>query len=783
MKRLKIVSLILAICMVLGMVAGCAGEPKDPSTPVEPEEPTILGTLDAPQNVTIDRDGLISWDPVEHATEYFVVINVGGTTSTHTVTNTSFVAPSTAQDFRVAVTAKAEGYNDSLSGRAEFKASVLSISAAKLRSGKTTTLEARLDGKLSPATWEIIEGGEYATITPAGVLTAKEVEQDTRITVQATSTQNTGIYTTRTFTILAKPELTAEMVSALANETHIEFGGQLTVDCYNIGISDEYYDTFLFDMTAAMDGTNWYAEYYDGNLGTTQFLYGKNVDGIASNVRLSYMNTEEYVPMLDANEQEITWEASGLYNNFKGLTLANFTFDEEEWAWKYVSTGNSDTLMQRMIDSACPYEFDPISLALEIAGGEIVGIVMKSDWSRSVVPGYNSLQTFEAVLNTGAENVEVPTITKYGTDEDHHPALNEALANMRALTSYTTKFRGIFQSLGSSSLSIEGYVETVTPEVCLFEEYTSTAGQSSYIDTFTGSYYGFKKFSEDVYNSFTGDKERPTAAARAFSGDFKNAKPSFEFAAELFRSYATSSDGSTTYFVDDAMNSVASLFYQSLGSDMQLYGMFATRGYTSQTSSFTPNVTMKEVNGTKYITEAQFFFSAGMLQGVIELEYSDFNTATIPAEKQDMITFTQREVPDAWRDFEITEQADEERVVNAADYLISFLGLSSDEELAQALPFFGTVLGDTFGFGMTSYLAPGGTNKLQPCVILYYDVLLDQDYTITSSLRKAEKLLRDNGFERNAHGEYVKNGVKVQVVDSSLDFNIYIWKESAPAQS
>ena len=47
------------------------------------------------------------------------------------------------------------------------------------------------------------------------------------------------------------------------------------------------------------------------------------------------------------------------------------------------------------------------------------------------------------------------------------------------------------------------------------------------------------------------------------------------------------------------MSYVATTFYYGVGNDINLYGIFATTGYTSETSSFTPYVVVD--NETKYI--------------------------------------------------------------------------------------------------------------------------------------------------------------------------------------
>lgn len=765
MKKLKVLSLIMALCMAVSFAA-CNGQAIDPDPDPDPDPtptPTVE-TLDTPANVSIDADGLITWDSVTHATQY--VVTVGG--EEHVVSTTYYQVSSIAEDFTFSVAARAEGYNDSAPATGSFAGVTLAISAAgDLRSGQRTMLTASVDGVQQQVLWSVTQGSEYATISSNGYLTAEEVEQNTEITVQATSTRNSSLTATRSFTIFARPALTQSMIDVLAEQTMLRFDGTLTVNRYNVGITEEFVDSYDYNVATAMDGTHWYAEYYDGTLGENASLYCANVDGIAQQASLSFMNTEEYTPMLDENDREITWENAGYYNNFKGLTVADFTFDDESWMWTY--TGSDATLMQRMIASANPYDFDPESLALVIEDGEIMGIHMVANPSLTVSYGYKSIQEYEGIINYGAGVVEVPTVNRYPHD-DLHDILNQALENMRSLTSYTLEFRSISQAYGTG-YTISGFTETITPEMCFFSPFDSVAGTSDYIDTYTGEYYGYKKIDDGLYNTFFLGDDGAYSAGRAFKGDFSAAKPSFAFAAEIFTSYYHDEEtGEYTFYVDDPMNAVASMFYQGIGSDMQLYGMFATRGYTSDTQSFTPYVTFRD----GYIVDAGFFFYLGNMSGVIELTYSDFGTAALPAAAEN-VSFETRNIPASWSDLTIYEspEGSEDVAVNAAEYLEEFLGV---DDIDAALPMFDSVLGDSYGFGMTTYQSVGGSSNLTPCVMLYYDVLLDDDYTITSSLEAAEGLLESSGFVRNAYGEYVKGNVRVAVVDNNLDFTVYVWK-------
>ena len=54
---------------------------------------------------------------------------------------------------------------------------------------------------------------------------------------------------------------------------------------------------------------------------------------------------------------------------------------------------------------------------------------------------------------------------------------------------------------------------------------------------------------------------------------------------------------------------------------------------------------------------------------------------------------------------------------------------------------------------------------------------LDRNYTIDSSMTAVREYLVAQGFERNSADEYEKDGIVIAPIDSSLDFNIYVWKK------
>lgn len=755
----KIVSLLLAIGLAFTFAA-CSADKE---------------TLATPSNVQVSESGVISWNAVENATEYVVVIN--GTE--YEVSSTSY-QPNVSGNFTYSVYAKAENYLSSAPSEEktytvpaiEPSGVTVGISGkSEVKSGESILLLAEVNGTPNTnVTWAVTEGSEYATISEAGRLQAKEVTGDKIVKVSATSKADGSVVASKAIVILSKPTLTQAMLDEAASSDTVGFTGYVNIGLYTFGIWEELASTFILDVSTSMNGTNWYAEYTDSSTGLKGSLYYANHNDVACQVSVSFANEEEYTPMVDDGDREISWEAAGLYNNFKGLTVNDFAWNAETWRYEYV--GDDETLPMRMAASANPYDFNAVDFSLLIDGNTIIGFRANSTEDYTLSLGYKAKEELVVAMNVGTETVDVPTISKYG-HEDFHDDLTAAIANMQALESYTLDFTELTASYYMSSGYVEsGFVETITQDNCYFLPFTVTTirGSEQRVYSPEGA-YGYKQIpGENLYNTYY-RTEDGFEATRAYEEDFSAAKPSFAFAAEIFTQYYyDEEDGTTTYFVDDYMSPVAANFYKGVGNDIALYGMFATRGYISTTQSFTPYVVVKD----GYIVEAVFYFYLGSVYGVVEIEYGDFNAAAIPDDLH--FDFEARRVPDSWAELTIiassdSSTTDEDYEMNALEYLQNFFG---DETIGERMPFFGAALGDTYGFGLPTTRTFASLNKMCRAIGFYYDVPLDTDYTIDSSIRKVEQYLVEQGFERNGYGEYVKGDIAVQVVDSSLDLLIYV---------
>ena len=644
---------------------------------------------------------------------------------------------------------------------------------SEIKSGKYINLKAVVKGTTDQSvTWNVVTGDEYVSITEDGVLTAVDTDSDHNIQVKATSKVDSKFSATKNITLVGKPELTQDMIDQISTDK-LSFDGYIQINLYSSGIFESLEQTYNTPIKTAMDGTNWYAEYQNGETGTEMQMFYKNHNDVACQIGVSFMNDEEYFPMVDDYGNEISWEEAGLYNNFKGLKVSDFKFNESIWRYEYV--GFDTTVVNRIIASANPYDFIPTTLSLIIEEGEILGIHSKASDDYSIVAGYNAKQELFVTLNYG-DMVNVPTISKY-SHSDEHDILAEAIENMRSLDSYTLDFKENTVTMGYSEMEI-GFKETITSTDCYFEPYNISYdiyGQP--IKTYQkGQTYGFRKINDDLYNSYyEAGIGKGYVASRAYESDFSNAKPTFAFAAEIFREYyIDEEEGTTTFWVDPIMSTVASTFYYGVGNDINLYGIFATSDvYVSINEQYKPYVVIKD----GYIIEAGFYFFVGSIYGIVEIKYSDFNSAELPQDNN--INFDTRYVPTSWSELTIEVSNDESTsteddvTTNALEYLKSFY---NDENIGERLPFFGNVIGDTYGFGLTTYYLPNGGNQMLPAVMLYYDVPLDLDYTIDSSIKTVEEYLVANGFIRNRNGWYQKGDICIAPTDSSLDFVIYIWK-------
>ncbi len=785
MKK-KLISFALIACMLFVLCA------------------CTVQTLDAPTNVKVSSNGLVTWHAVENATGYVVTVNG----QQFTVTDTSYQVTDISNGFKCSVIATADGFKNSApSEEATFTPPQKNIKVAvsgksSVRCGNSTTFTATVTGTENKAvSWSIVEGGEYATINNSGVVTTKaDINGDKRVIVRATSEEDSKFYGEKVLTINAKTELTKEMLDALNKEGNVAYSGYVNVSVYHERVFGDpiLLSTTILPIQTAMDGERWYAEYDNGI--SKQNIYYKNVDGVAYQIGLSLTNEESYTVLTDNTNNHMSWQNSGLYNSLKNLDKSNFTFDEETWRWMY--TGDND-LVDKIAASINPYDFVAKAdesgkkhFYLIIDDGEINGISIQSEVDYTIQPGESTYQEVFVAVNHG-DTVEIPTIQKYEYKSELHDELKAAIENQKKLTSYKLDFKELMSSPMTNNFTESGYLETVMSNICYFEPYEVKYLEGKEIHEVTpDKQFGFVKISENVYNSFNFDSDNAQfVASRAFNDVFGAARPSFNFAAEIFDTKVVdeNDDTRTTYYVAEQMSQVATTFYKHVGTDIDMYGMFAQRGRLNDVT-FTPYVTVQ--NGL--IVETGFYFYMGQLYGVITIKYSDFNEASVSQEVKDGLNldkFEARKVPSSWDEVEIivdsseklgnitytpVKEGDDKQgfYVNAAEYMKLYF---HENTITERIPFFGSALGDTYGFGAISTYYSPESRMNHTALSYYFDVPLDLDYTINSSIDVVGKYLIQQGYTKNKYGEFKKDGINIAVSNNQLDLFIYVWIDKVEA--
>ena len=637
-------------------------------------------------------------------------------------------------------------------------------------SGKTVKLTASVSGDASDRTvkWSVVDGGDYISVDGTGLVTAKEVSVDRDATVRATSNADTSKYAEFGLTVVARTTLTQAMLDEAASHTTVEFSGTMNIDLYSLGLFPTLEEQTSVTVKTAMDGEYWYSEYEDSATGYVRDMYAKNVNGFVNEAYLSLMNEETYYPMTDSRGNRIPWAEGGLYNNFEGLKAEDFVFDEDTFEWVYQPKGTDDTLIERMVSSANPYEFDAKNLSLLILGDEIIGFRSESNPDYSLQSNYEARLTLTTTLNY--ENVTVPKVQKF-EHEDFHDRLQTAIDKMKAHTSYTLDYTNDMYTYYAPEAAEMHYVETVTPDLVYYREDLVSNGVP-YV-----SEYGYKKVGDGLVNEFYRTDGGETAedavyeASRAYHASIDEMKPGFNFSADIFYHSQSTGEGTTDYYVHPSMVNVAREFYFGVGTDEALYGLYAA-ALSTEPGTILPFVTVDDE--TNEIVGTGFGYDMGMIiRGVVFINYSDYDTASVDTP----VEFKLREVPASWDGFirHIAGESAEDRQPLTELFTETF-------GEGVEVPFFGAALGDTYGFVTDDVYRPktesgSSSPRMYECLAFFYDVPLDEDYTITSSMDAVgQYLVNECGFTETVEYQYTNGTLGVSVTDRDQDFYIYVWK-------
>ncbi|MCH5162770.1 MAG: hypothetical protein J1G38_04700 [Clostridiales bacterium] len=776
--RRRLVSILLVICLALGIAAcGDGGEKKPEAV-----------TLSMPQNLRIieqETVGVVRWDKVPNAEYYIVTVN-GTDNETE---NTSWEITPLSIDYTVSVVACRKGAKNSPAATVNFSKRTVSVAisgGSECRSGKTLQLTATVtNAPDNGVTWSITSGESYAEISAAGLLTAKTVAGDKLVTVKATSTYDQTASATKVITITAKPELTQEMFDGLDN-AKLSYEGYIETEQWllgSFGTSDELVGAVTRTVTTTMDESSWFVAYQDVN-GLVKRVYYEdrdNIDGRASTackVSVDLMN-EETVEPLKVGGELVAWTDVDYTNKLKDLSVADFTFNDSNWRWQYTGGANAQERsanIKEIVASIGEFGFVPKDFYLIVEADVIIGVFIESEDDFLSYSGYAVRSKLTASVDVG-DLVNVKKVAKF-EHKEMHDELAAAIEKMHGLTSYTTEVLDNGTSLEEGA-QYNGYVETVTDDTCYmrpfeFEPFPNLLVEiGNGVRTFSGLDFGFVKCADELYNSFE-LKEGKYVAARAFETEFGAAKPSFAFAAEIFTSVKDNGDGTKTYYVDSSMLGVATTLYNGLGNEMNIYGIFANSNFRS--TAFVPFVT---VNADGYISAAAFSYYISSYYGEIRIEYRDFDSANVSAEvaqKLGEIKSSPRTTPTGWGEIEIALAEDDDKPIDALNHFKKLF----DDDIADRLPYFGAALGDTFNSGITDFrsIRVGDKRVTVESVTLFFEVPFDINYSIDSSIAKLVELLEDNGFSVNESGVYVKGNISVQPADSQKRLFVYVWNNS-----
>lgn len=815
MKLKRTISIILASLLALSAGACIERSPDEKS-------------LDAPANVAVSASGRVSWNAVANAEGYYVYVNE----DENSVDSTVFDLEELTIEQEIYVKAFASGYETSPASETVTFTPIVPIEknltialsctvdgkeASTVKNGQTVKFEATVGGSDDANDKKVV----FAVDNPDGALTetkrtdttveftANEVVGDKPVKVTATCVSDEKASVTKAITVVAKTALTQDMLNTLCGDREAaSFDGFVLIDVYSeIDLGSEIITSLVqsntVTMRTAMETGRWYAEFENANTGVSQQIFcEKDDDGYACETGIDFKNQERRIPVKDENGEKLTWEDSGYYNGFKGLTLSDFEFNGENWRWRYVHSG--DSRVKNIISSCDPYNFfvsAETTFELIIDEGEIIGICAVSGKDYSIVSGYMAIQNLFVSLDT-SDNAEVPAMGVYTKIEDYedeatkneYMKLQKAIANMQSLNSYKTELINVSAMRGLSTTTVTGYQEIVTQDVCYFRPYDSKLADEE--DRFTDkNSHGYRDNGDGTYNTFFDNDGSGFYATRAYKGNFSGSKPTFDFCAEIFNRgcYYDEENELTRFIADAAMSNVATLFYRGVGNDLALYSIFATVA-TAGTTEFATYVDVQKVNGEYYIVASGFYYSidAQGFYGVIDITYSDFDSASINDGVLGGIkAFEAKQIPSSWADVSILISGESDEVKPADKYFEeNFFGKGSVPALTgitiDEIPFFGDAdngLGDCFGLGMSQiYIksTPKGNVSVNT-LKLYYDVPLGTDYTIDASLETLDKLLKSKGFEKatDGSGEYRKAGCNLVIrpADESLDLFVYIWAE------
>lgn len=566
-----------------------------------------------------------------------------------------------------------------------FGSITITTSKDTIAEGETIDLSATVTGLQDTTyTWKVsdeslvkIEGNKLTLIGT--------VKLDTNVTITCYANGDESVFKSKTITVKAPiiegqvGELTNAVLGEIANES-ITFSGIVTD--YYTDFNNSFNSSIQeYDSLVMMSDGRWYGQwgvkgradsvvtdnYQRGSVDGLQDQYG-NVGHALERLFININNEVTSETVKDYMSIPAIWEAQHLWNHLGNLVVTDFVYDAETKLYTYtVNQNDMDALYLMTYLSYCltPMLADTLNtISFEITDGHITKIIGRTEilyYGSDTQEEADAMSYTEVVLTpANIGTTIVPNPEQYAAPE-HVDLLNQAIANMKALTNYTyaAKDTTTFAPSGSgddyeiasastnhssaklknrtvlntnvinnalhnftSSVGEVGEVGFVTNDAILI----ANTGKYSYAmddKLFHTEYSGYKQNNDGTYDEFAYDSTlQALAGTRKVKGTLAEVLPSFNFSANIFEFVGTTGNGADTVYnfvlkAEDVTREVA------LNISLHSYADDAEKSTSS---------TLKlGVSANGYIVSSSYSYNlSGVYFGNINTKYSDFGTTVLP---------------------------------------------------------------------------------------------------------------------------------------------------------
>ena len=538
---------------------------------------------------------------------------------------------------------------------------------------------------------------EYVTISGNTATVVKEpTTLDKAVTITATLNSNPTVKASTV--IVIKAPVIEGQVGELTSDMLVEVGNpSITVT----GTLSDYYEDFKnsgnnsiqsYDMKVMMEDGAWSGTWNiagDSNSALTDVYRKGEKTGVVDqygNVGHSFLksfinkdNEVEHKEQIDYMSIPVVWEAQHLYNHLGNLNINKFTYDAVNGVYKYNHNNDMDDLylLTYLSYALTPLLSDTlVDLYLYVENGKVTKLlgqteaILQYGASEDEIDA-RSYTRIELVFSEVGTTV-VPEPTPYEAPQNAD-ILNQALANMKALESYTFKVKDVTTSAPSTDegdYSIEGqgsvYTTKSTTNSTGVKNYTSSTGEvgrvgyvtkdavlfqdtGKYSYTMDGQNYhveysGLKQNADNSYDEFKYDTTLKTlAGTKLVNGNIKDVLPGFDFSANVFefKQQVTGEDGITYYTFQ--------LREDAITRDIAM--QLCAYNYSDDAAASARTKTKIVVSDQGYIVESTFPYSlvSGTYLGNCTTTYGKFNNTTLPEGTFD--NYVPREIKNYWSDY------------------------------------------------------------------------------------------------------------------------------------